>query len=68
MSENWKTVKATEVKPGDTVRIGSGAVVIASRIDTSFLGMPNMVAFIEDTPERWFKQPMLADGEVEVSS
>jgi hypothetical protein len=68
MSENWKTVKATEVKPGDTVRLSSGAVVIASRVDSSFLGMPNMVAFIEDTPERWFKQPMLADGEVEVSS
>jgi hypothetical protein len=68
MAENWKTVKATDVRPGDTVRIPSGAVVIASRIDKSFLGMPNMVAFIEDTPERWFKQPMLADGEVEVSS
>jgi hypothetical protein len=68
MSDSWKTVKATEVQPGDTVRIPSGAVVIASRVDSSFLGMPNMVAFIEDTPERWFKQPMLADAEVEVSS
>jgi hypothetical protein len=27
-----------------------------------------MVAFIEDTPERWFKQPMPSDSEVEVRS
>jgi hypothetical protein len=68
MSESWKTVKATDVKVGDTVRTQAGSVVIVSRVDKSFLGMPNMVAFIEDTPERWFKQPMLADGEVEVRS
>jgi hypothetical protein len=68
MSESWKSVKASDVKPGDTVRTQTGATVIVSRVDSSFMGMPNMVAFIEDTPERWFKQPMLADGEVEVRS
>jgi hypothetical protein len=68
MSESWKTVKATDVKAGDTVRTQSGATVIVSRVDSSFMGMTNMVAFIEDTPERWFKQPMLAEGEVEVRS
>ena len=41
-------------------------MVIVSRIDTSFMGMPNMLAFIEDTPDRWFKQPMTADADVEV--
>jgi hypothetical protein len=25
-----------------------------------------MLAFIEDTPDRWFKQPMMVDSEVEV--
>jgi hypothetical protein len=32
------------------------------------MGLPNMLAFIEDTPDRWFKQPMMADAEVEVLS
>jgi hypothetical protein len=68
MSESWKTVKASDVRVGDTVRIQSGAEVIVSRVDPSFMGMSNMVAFIEDTSERWFKQPMMADGEVEVRS
>jgi hypothetical protein len=68
MSASWKTVKASDVRVGDTVRIQSGAEVIVSRVDPSFMGMSNMVAFIEDTPERWFKQPMMADGEVEVRS
>jgi hypothetical protein len=66
MSESWKTVKATEVRPGDAVRTQTGAVVLVSRVDASFLGMPNMLAFVEDTPDRWFKQPMMADAEVEV--
>jgi hypothetical protein len=66
MSDTWKTVKADEVKAGDAVRTKAGDVVIVSRIDTSFMGMPNMLAFIEDTADRWFKQPMGADAEVEV--
>ena len=37
-----------------------------SRIEASFLGRENMVAFIEDTPDRWFKQPMPLAAEVEV--
>jgi len=68
MSESWKKVKADEVRAGDAVRTQAGAVVIVSRVESSFLGMPNMLAFIEDTPERWFKQPMMADAEVEVRS
>jgi hypothetical protein len=68
MSESWKKVKAGDVRAGDTVRTQSGEVVIVSRIDSSFLGMPNMLAFIEDTPERWFKQPVTAETEVEVRS
>jgi hypothetical protein len=66
MSESWKKVKADEVQAGDAVRTQAGDVVIVSRIETGFMGMPNMLAFIEDTPDRWFKQPMMADGEVEV--
>jgi hypothetical protein len=66
MSDTWKTVKALDVKAGDTVRTQSGEVVIVSRIEAPFLGVANMVAFIEDTPERWFKQPMMSDADVEV--
>jgi hypothetical protein len=66
MSDTWKTVKALDVKAGDTVRTQSGEVVIVSRIEAAFLGVPNMVAFVEDTPERWFKQPMMSDSDVEI--
>jgi hypothetical protein len=66
MSDTWKTVKAQDVKAGDTVRTPSGAVVIVSRIEAPFLGLSNMVAFIEDTPDRWFKQPVVSESEVEI--
>jgi hypothetical protein len=66
MSDTWRTVKVLDIKAGDTVRTQSGQVVTVSRIETPFLGMSNMVAFIEDTPERWFKQPMMADADVEI--
>jgi hypothetical protein len=68
MAESWKKVKADEVSVGDAIRTQAGNVVIVSRIENSFMGRPNMLAFIEDTPDRWFKQPMTADGEVEVRS
>ena len=68
MSETWKTVKADEVRSGDAVRTQGGDVVTVSRIEQSFMGMPNMLAFIEDTADRWFKQPMMVDSEVEVRS
>jgi hypothetical protein len=66
--ESWSTVTASEVKVGDVVRTPSGDVVTVSRIETSFLGRPNMLAFIEDTPERWYKRPVMIDAEVEVRS
>ena len=66
MSDTWKTVKAQDVKAGDTVRTQTGGVVIVSRVEASFMGRPNMVAFIEDTPDRWFKQPMMSDSDVEI--
>jgi hypothetical protein len=64
-SDTWKTVKAHDVKVGDTVRTHSGAVVRVSRIEAPFMGRSNMVAFIEDTPDRWFKQPVVSDSDVE---
>jgi hypothetical protein len=65
MSETWATVPAREVKPGDQVRLASGVELIATRIDPNFFGT-TMIAFIEDTPDRWYKQPVAEDTEVEV--
>ena len=66
MSETWKSVKASEISTGDTVRLPSGVVVDVARVEASFLGRPGMLAFIEDTPERWFKCVSPADGDVDV--
>jgi hypothetical protein len=66
MPESWKTLKADEVQPGDTVRTQAGDVVLVSRIEAPFMGRSNMVAFIEDTDERWYKRPVTSDAEVEV--
>jgi hypothetical protein len=66
MSDTWKTVKAEDVNVGDTVRTHSGEVLMVSRVESPFFGRSNMLAFIEDTSERWFKQPMPSDSEVEI--
>ena len=66
MADAWTTIPATDVNPGDRVRLASGVEVIATRVDREFLGRTDLVAFIEDTPERWFKQPVPVTAEVEV--
>jgi len=68
MSDTWKTVKASDVRIGDAVRTRTGEVITVSRIEAAFFGRPDMLAFIEDTPDRWFKQPMPGDSDVEVRS
>ncbi|HXA33917.1 MAG TPA: hypothetical protein VNV87_16810 [Acidimicrobiales bacterium] len=40
--------------------------MLVSRIEPKFMGMDTMVAFIEDTPGRWYKQPVGQTAEVEV--
>jgi len=57
---------AGEVQVGDRVRVSSGHEALVSRIEPAFMGMDAMVAFIEDTPERWFKMPVPKTAEVEV--
>jgi hypothetical protein len=55
-----------DVRPGDRVRLATGQEVLVSRIEPNFLGRATMIAFIEDTPTRWFKQPVPQTAEVEV--
>jgi hypothetical protein len=68
VSDTWKVVPANEVSVGDVVRTSTGDVLSVTRVETSFLGRPNMLAFIEDTPERWYKRPVVADADVEVQT
>jgi hypothetical protein len=60
------SVKATEVRLGDRLRTGSGAELTVTRIDEEFMGRANMLAFVEDSEEQWFKMPALRDGDVEL--
>jgi hypothetical protein len=57
---------AEDVRVGDRVRVPSGHEALVSHIEPSFMGMDAMLAFIEDTPDRWFKMPVLRTAEVEV--
>ena len=50
----------------ERVRLGNGEVVQVSRIEDTFMGMDTMLAFIEDTPARWFKAPVRKGTTVEV--
>jgi hypothetical protein len=65
-SNQWQTLKAGEVRPGQKVRTQDGTELTATRIERPFFGMDNMLAFIEDSPERWFKRPSPVDADVEV--
>jgi hypothetical protein len=62
----WTAVPVSEVKPGDRVRVAGGQEVLVSRVEPRFMGIDTMVAFIEDTPARWFKMPVPESAEVEV--
>jgi hypothetical protein len=66
MSDAWRSAKASEVQAGDVVRTNAGEIVVVSRIESSFFGRPEMIAFIEDTPERWYKRPVQVDATVEI--
>jgi hypothetical protein len=65
MNEEWETLPASSVKPGDRVRV-AGDELTVTRIDARFLGRPERIAFIEDTAERWYKRPVGVDAEVHV--
>jgi hypothetical protein len=62
----WRPAKGADVQPGDRIRTADGSELLVSRVEPAFFGRENMVAFIEDTPERWFKRPMTVDTDVEI--
>jgi hypothetical protein len=60
------TVRASDVQVGDRLRARSGVELTVTRIDAGFMGRANMLAFVEDSEEQWFKMPALCDGDVEL--
>jgi hypothetical protein len=60
------TVSAREVRVGDQLRSRDGTEMTVTRIDEGFLGRPEMLAFVEDSPRKWFKMPAPGDGDVEL--
>jgi hypothetical protein len=66
MAESWTTVAAADVQAGDRIRLASGLEMQVSRIEPRLLGRDGLLAFIEDTADRWYKQPVPATAEVEV--
>lgn len=66
MPESWVQAKAADAVVGDVVRSPRGDVVKVSRIEKSFFGNDEMIAFIEDTPERWYKRPVRLDADIEI--
>jgi hypothetical protein len=60
------TVRATDVRLGDRLRDRSGTELTVTRIDQEFMGQANLLAFVEDSEEQWYKMPALRDGEVEL--
>lgn len=59
-------ITAADVRVGDRLRARDGTEMTVTRIDESFLGRPEMLAFVEDSPEQWFKLPAPKDGELEL--
>lgn len=66
MADHWAHAKAADVQPGDRMRSADGTELVVTRIEPAFFGRPDLVAFIEDTPQRWFKRPMTIDADVEI--
>ena len=67
MSDGWKTMRVDDVQAGDVLRYAGQEFTVA-RVDPRFLGMDQMVCFIEDTPTRWHAYPAAKGAEVEVQT
>jgi hypothetical protein len=66
MTNELRTVPASDVKPGDRIRHPSGRELTVTRIEPGFFGRPEMLAFIQDDESGWFKAPVPNTAEVEI--
>jgi hypothetical protein len=66
MSAKWKQIEASEIRPGDRIRRPDGSEMQVSRIESPFMGRTELIALIEDEPERWFKLPVPTTMQLEV--
>jgi hypothetical protein len=66
LADHWAHAKAADVQPGDRIRTADGTELVVTRIEPAFFGRADLVAFIEDTPERWFKRPVTIDADIEI--
>jgi hypothetical protein len=59
-------VSSRDVRIGDRLRSRDGTELTVTRIDEGFLGRAEMLAFVEDSAQQWFKMPAPIEGEVEL--
>jgi hypothetical protein len=52
------TKRAADVVPGDRVRLASGREMDVTRVERDFLGLEDLVCFVEDTHQCWFAQAL----------
>jgi hypothetical protein len=67
MSDTRQIVHAQDVRVGDRITAPTGESLTVTRIDPNFMDRSDLIAFVEDTPERWSKLPLAIDAEVEVT-
>jgi hypothetical protein len=60
------TIAVRDVRIGDRLRTRSGIELTVTRVDDTFLGRTDMLAFVEDSDDQWLKMPAPRDGEVEL--
>lgn len=62
------TKRAAEFVPGDCVRLASGREMNVTRVEHGFLGVDNLVCFVEDTEQSWLAHAaFLTDDVITVS-
>ncbi len=63
---SWASLAATDVRPGDRVRLDDGVEMTVARVEDPFLRMDGLLCLIEDSEARWLARPLARDATVEV--
>lgn len=58
------TKPAADVVPGDSLRLASGREMNVTRVERGFLGVDNLVCFVEDTQQSWFAHAVFVTDDV----